>query len=377
MGGQAAGARRRGRNEGSIYKDEAKGRWYGAVSLGYGPDGKTWRRHKVSGRTRAEVAEKLKQLQAEQDSGVQPERAYTVQRAVDDWLAEGLDGRSARTVRLNYNILKLVTAVIGGIELRMLTAHDVRRALVHLAAGNSSRTVTLAHNALTRALRHAEANRHIAHNVAALVDTPKGQPGRPSKALTAEQAAAVLMAAEGTRLGAYVVLCLMTGIRTEEARALRWDHVDLNAGSIAVWRSVRLGGDTKTTKSRRTLGLPQAVVEALREHRMQQYEEKAAAGELWRDHGLVFTTTVGTPLDAANVRRYFRGICKAAGIGEGWAPRELRHSFVSLLSASGVPVEEIARLVGHSSSRTTEVIYRLELRPVLVKGAEVMDQIFE
>jgi hypothetical protein len=83
MGSDAPGARRRGRNEGSIYKDEAKGRWYGAVSLGYGPDGQTWRRHKVSGRTRVEVAEKLKQLQAERDSGVQPERAYTVQRAVD------------------------------------------------------------------------------------------------------------------------------------------------------------------------------------------------------------------------------------------------------------------------------------------------------
>jgi hypothetical protein len=73
MGSDAPGARRRGRNEGSIYKDEA----------GYGPDGQTWRRHKVSGRTRVEVAEKLKQLQAERDSGVQPERAYTVQRAVD------------------------------------------------------------------------------------------------------------------------------------------------------------------------------------------------------------------------------------------------------------------------------------------------------
>jgi hypothetical protein len=96
MGSRVAGARRRGRNEGSIYKDEAKDRWYGAVSVGYGLDGKTWRRHKVSGRTRAEVAEKLKQLQSEQDSGVQPERAYTVQRAVDDWLSEGLDGlRSA------------------------------------------------------------------------------------------------------------------------------------------------------------------------------------------------------------------------------------------------------------------------------------------
>src|SRR5215469_9545175 len=98
MGGHFAGARRRGRNEGSIYKDEAKGRWYGAVSLGYGSDGKTWRRHKVSGRTRAEVVGKLKQLQAERDSGVQPEPAYTVRRAAADWLTEGLDGRSAKTV---------------------------------------------------------------------------------------------------------------------------------------------------------------------------------------------------------------------------------------------------------------------------------------
>jgi integrase len=376
MSSRVASARRRGRNEGSIYKDEAKGRWYGAVSIGYGPDGQTWRRHKVSGRTRAEVAEKLKQLQAEQDSGVVPERAYTVQRAVDDWLSEGLDGRSPGTVTLYRNVLRPVTAVIGSIELRMLTAHDVRRVLTFLAVGNSSRTVTIAHNALTRAVRHAEANRHVVHNVAALVDTPKGQPGRPSRALTAVQAAAVLKAAGESRLGAYVVLCLMTGIRTEEARALRWDHVNLDAGSIAVWRSVPPGGDTKTSKSRRTLGLPQAVTEALRERLVRQDEEKLAAGELWQDHDLVFTTTVGTELDAVNVRRYFGGICKAAGIWEDWAPRELQTSFVSLLSASGVPVEEIARLAGRSSSRTTETIYRKELRPVLVKGAEVMDQIF-
>jgi integrase len=376
MGSHAVGARHRGHNDGSIYRDEAKGRWYGAVSFGYGPDGHTWRRQKVSGRTRAEVVEKLKQLQAEKDSGVQPSHAYTVQRAVNDWLAEGLDGRSTGTVTLNRHVLKSVTAIIGGIELRKLTAHDVRRALVQLAQDHSSRTVTIAHNALTRVLRHAEANRHVTHNVAALVDTPKGQSGRPSKALAPEHAAAVLQAASESRLGAYVVLCLMTGIRTEEARALRWDHVDLDAASIAVWRSVRHGGDTKTAKSRRTLGLPAAVVEALREHRVRQDEERLAAGEVWRDHDLVFATTIGTELDASNVRRYFRGICKAAGIGEDWAPRELRHSFVSLLSASGVPVEEIARLAGHSSSRTTEVIYRKELRPVLVKGAEIMDEIF-
>jgi hypothetical protein len=54
-----------------------------------------------------------------------------------------------------------------------------------------------------------------------------------------------------------------------------------------------------------------------------------------------------------------------AGLGDNWKPLELRTSFVSLMSGCGVPVEEIARLVGHTSSRTTEVVYRLELRPVI------------
>jgi hypothetical protein len=90
----------------------------------------------------------------------------------------------------------------------------------------------------------------VGRNVAMLVDTPKGQAGRPSKSLTLEQASALLAAAEGTRMRAYVALCLATGIRTEEARALRWEHVDLGdpdgsppvPASAAVWRSVRAHG---------------------------------------------------------------------------------------------------------------------------------------
>jgi integrase len=56
---------------------------------------------------------------------------------------------------------------------------------------------------------------------------------------------------------------------------------------------------------------------------------------------------------------------KVAGIGDGWTPRELRTSFVNLLSHSGVGIEEIARLAGHASTRTTEVVYRRELQPVI------------
>ena len=253
-----------------------------------------------------------------------------------------------------------------------------------MAETYSSAAVAMGHNALTRAIRHAEARNLVGRNVATLADTPKGQAGRPSKSLTLEQASALLAVTEGTRMHAYISLCLATGIRTEEARELRWDHVDFGdpaarppvPASAAVWRSVRADGDTKTEKSRRTLGLPQMAVDALRAHKKRQEKEQLAAGGQWNDHGLVFATRTGGALDAANVRREFKAACRAAKIGEHWTPRELRHSFVSLMSSSGVPVEEIARLAGHSNTRTTEVVYRRELRPVLTTGAEAMDRLF-
>ena len=216
----------------------------------------------------------------------------------------------------------------------------------------------------------------VRRNVSALVDTPHGREGRPSQALSVAEAAAFLEAAEDSRLHAYIVLFLLTGVRSEEARALTWDHVDLEAGTVSVWRSVRAHGDAKTVRSRRTLRLPQIAVEALRGQVQRQAAERANAGELWQEQGLVFTTTVGTAYESHNLRRVFRRVTVAAGLGARWVPKELRTSFVSMMSYQGVPVEEIARLAGHASSRTTEVVYRRELRPVITTGAEVMDQIF-
>ena len=251
----------------------------------------------------------------------------------------------------------------------------------------------MAHNVLVRAIRHAERDDLVGRNVAALVKPPKGQrAGRPSKSLTLEQAVALMTAARGTRLEAYIVVSLLSGVRTEEARALRWDHVvawvgeqwvpvseagfDHEQVAVFVWRAERAGGDTKTPQSRRTLALPRKCVEALREHRVQQAQDRLSAGPLWRDHGLVFASAVGTPMDDHNVRRMFREITEKAGLGTGWVPREMRHTFVSLLSARGLPVEAIALLAGHNQTATTELVYRHQIVPALTRGAEVMDQIF-
>jgi integrase len=378
---------RRGYGEDGIYFDHTgdcrdsthhrgcAGRWRGVVSLGFGPDGKRIRK-KVSGKTRTEVKDKLRELHGELEAGVRTARRYTVQKAVADWLDDGLPGRAQKTIDTNRDSLLPVLACIGNIPLRDLTAHDVRTALSRMTATYATRTIQKAHNCLTRAIRDAEARDLVRRNVSALVDTPRGKEGRPSQSLTLEQAAALLKAAEKSRLHAYISLCLLTGVRSEEARALTWQHVDLDAGTVSVWRSVRGHGDTKTERSRRTLRLPTAAVRTLRAHKQRQAQERADAGPLWKEQGLVFTTSVGTPLESHNLRRDFRKVARAAGIGERWVPKELRTSFVSMMSHQGVPVEEISRLAGHSNSRTTEVIYRKELRPVITTGAEVMDQIF-
>jgi integrase len=378
---------RRGYGEDGIYFDHTAdcrdnthhrgcaGRWRGVVSLGFSPDGKRIRK-KVSGKTRTEVKDKLRGLHTELDAGVWTTRRYTVEKAVADWLADGLPGRAQKTIDTNRDSLQPVLACIGNIPLRDLTAPDVRTALSRMTATHATRTIQKAHNCLTRAVRDAQARDLVGRNVSALVDTPRGKEGRPSQSLTLEQAAALLQAAENSRLHAYISLCLLTGVRSEEARALTWQHVDLDAGTVSVWRSVRAHGDTKTERSRRTLKLPTAAVRTLRAHKQQQAQDRANAGLLWKDQNLVFTTSVGTPLESHNLRRDFRKVARAAGIGDRWVPKELRTSFVSMMSHQGVPVEEISRLAGHSSSRTTEVIYRKELRPVITTGAEVMDQIF-
>jgi site-specific recombinase XerD len=155
--------------------------------------------------------------------------------------------------------------------------------------------------------------------------------------------------------------------------------VDLDGDppTLSLWRSVRATGDTKTRKSRRTLELPTLCVNVLRSHRVAQLQTRVAAGERWAGLDLVFSTSSGSPFDAANVRRAFRRVAAPAGLdAEAWTPRELRHSFVSLLSSTGLAIEDISHLVGHANTRVTESVYRKELRPVLTRGAGAMDALF-
>ncbi|WP_229118152.1 site-specific integrase [Enemella evansiae] len=361
---------------------EKRQRWIGRISAGYRPDGKR-RVITLSAKTKTEAQAKVRKALREVESGQIADRSVTVADAAKAWLETGLPNRSAATVENRTSlVLTHVVPGLGSRRLVDLTPEDVDRWLDERSAILARSSLQRILSLLRQILRRAMARGLVHRNVAELCEPPTaGRPGRPSKSLTLDQAVAVLQEADAAPvMDAYVHLSILTGARTEELRALRWADVDLDAAvpSASFVRSVRHGGDTKTATSRRRLELASRCVEVLRRHRRYQAGQRLQA-EAWADRsGLVFTTSRGTPLDAANVRRSFRAVVdRVDGMtGSEWTPQELRHSFVSLLSEAGVAVEEIAHLVGHANTRTTEKVYRKELRPVLRPGAAAMNALF-
>ncbi|MEU4387659.1 tyrosine-type recombinase/integrase [Promicromonospora sp. NPDC023805] len=132
---------------------------------------------------------------------------------------------------------------------------------------------------------------------------------------------------------------------------------------------------------RRALIAAVRAVEQLRAQSEWQAGQRLRHVERWKTtvaHDLVFTTRYGTPLSAENVRRDFRKALELVPSIEdpaAWTTKELRQSFVSVMSSEGVLIEEISRLVGHNNTQVTERVYRKELRPVIQTGARAMNSV--
>jgi integrase len=163
---------------------------------------------------------------------------------------------------------------------------------------------------------------------------------------------------------------------------LRWSDVDLERGVIRVRQALhrvnrRLEfGPVKSDGSERAVAVPGACQAALKRHRENQEAERESVGKAWQDHGLVFTTTIGTPIDPRNVNRHFAELCESAGVRR-IRFHDLRHSCATLLYEQGVPIENIQDVLGHSSPTITKLIY-VEVTERVQRGAvDRLDYLFE
>src|SRR3954463_15459389 len=297
-------AGRASNGESTIYKG-ADGRWHGYVSVGFKANGRLDRRH-VTGKTRAVVAEKVRELERKRDTGsVGAVSTPTVGWWLDHWLTTIAPRRVRQRTLESYEsaVRNHLIPGIGRLRIdRLRPEHLDQLYTALLDAGYSPAPVLRHHRILSRALTVAVQRGHVPRNVAALVDPPAQRPSDLGTALSLDEARAVLEAAAHVRNSARWTVALALGLRQSEALALQWKDIDLLANTVTVRRSihrVRGGGliyeEPKTRRSQRTLALPMPLVAALHPQKAAQPGEEMPPPPEGPQGALVFPQGNGPP----------------------------------------------------------------------------------
>jgi integrase len=373
-------ATRRGNNEGSVYKTD-DGRWRASIDLGY-HNGKRVRKL-LSGQTRAEVAEKLTAALRSHQQGfnIAPERL-----TVEAWMMRWLEAHRPPVVRpKTYAAYETLTRChlipgLGKTQLAKLQPQDVREFMREKTdAGFSAKTVRHLRATLRAALNVAVHDGLVARNCAAMVKPPRIEKTE-LKVFGPAEANLFLDAIRGHRWEALFATTLALGLRQGEILGLRWQDIDFDQNMLTVRHALqRVDGklqlvEPKTEKSHRSIALPQVAVSALYSHRARQEGEKALAGSRWKESGLVFTTTVGTPVDQRRLLTHFHAIVQTAGLPD-IRFHDLRHSAATLLLAQGVHPRIVMEILGHSSISLTMNTYSHVIPAMQRAAADQMDAV--
>jgi integrase len=325
--------------------------------------------------TKRQARIKLAELIAAVGAGtyVEPSKltvAEHVRSRVDQWETSG--AISARTAQRYRQLLECqIASHIGTRLVQKVSTLDVERwhATLRTAGrscgegGISPRTIVHAHRVLSHALDDAARHGLLARNVAKLQPPPK-VPASEMAILDRHGIGTILSMLPGHEMYAQAVVALFTGMRLGEILAARWRCVDLDRKMIFVREALEEtkahGIRIKAPKSRagrRDIGLPEIVVEALREHRRRQLEVRMALGlGKMPDDGLVFPTLDGGPQAPSAVSRAWGLIAGGLGMPE-ITFHGLRHTHASQLIDAGVDIVTISKRLGHASPDVTLRVY--------------------
>jgi integrase len=191
--------RRRDVGDDGISWDRTNKVWVGTVSLGFGSDGKRDRRT-VRAKTKTEVKNRLDELHEEIKAGIRTPATYTIELCVADWL-DSIERDPHTIATFRGQAEKWIYPRIGATKIKDFTARDAERFFNELGKHLSKRTLVMIKSTLRRSIRRAQVHDLILRNVVELIDLPSGQPGRPSRAMTEQQAAQVLKAARSQTAG--------------------------------------------------------------------------------------------------------------------------------------------------------------------------------
>jgi integrase len=370
---------KRGNGEGSISR--RKDGLYMArytVQTADGPKRRTI--YGKKGESREDVAAKLTKAMADRDGGITYDAGkLTVEEHLRRWLSDSVrDTVRQRTYERYESIVRVhLIPAIGRIKLKTLTPAHVRALYrAKLDAGLAPRSVLHIHRTLSKALKQATDDGLIPRNAAGLVKPPR--PRREEiQPLDSEQVRALFETARGDRLEALYVVAVTTGMRRGELQGLKWEELDLEAGTLQVRRTLSepKGGwifEAPKSGKGRSIRLTRRAMSALREHRKRQLEERMGKAGLWSDHGLVFPSAIGTPISGGNLNRSFKVLLKRADL-PAVRFHDLRHTCATLLLRQGVNPKFVQELLGHADISLTLNVYSHVLPDMGDAAAGAMD----
>jgi integrase len=374
----------------SIYPG-SDGKWHGRVTMGVRDDGTPDRRH-VKRKTEKEVIDAVRDLERQRDTGQvrKPGRAWTVEQ----WLTHWVENIAAPSVRRN-TLVGYRAAVYGHLipgigahrldKLRPEHLESLYRKLAVKVGMHGRRlrpaTIHQAHRTLRTALGEAVRRNHITSNPAQIARPPR-IPEEEIVPFTKQEAARILAACQGRRNGVRYMVALTLGLRKGEALGLKWRDIDFVARTLSVRRSLqratfhhgcnpddpcgrrfaghcplRVGGglfaqEVKSKAGRRTVGIPEPLIIALRAHQEEQEKRSKEAGALWCEEGWVFTNYRGKPVHPRTDHNEWKELLKAAGVRDARL-HDARHTAATMLLVLGVPSRAVMDVMGWSQITMT------------------------
>jgi integrase len=347
-------AKRRGNQEGSIYQAK-DGIWFAQLS----PD-EFGKRPKRRAKSQKEARALLREMQEERKKGVDLTlKQPTIKDFSQIWLDEVIGPfRKSSTYEGYKNVVAAyVLPELGTIQVSKLTSVMVQRWINKLSQQYQPATVRNAYLRLRGMLHVAVRYKLVSYNVA--IDAALPKLTTKQIALTIEEAKRFLETVRGERLEVLYVIFLLLGLRRGEGLGLYWSDIDWSEATITIRRQVQsIGGKTiisPTTKTdeERTIPIPRAVLNLLRQHATIQHEEKYLLRDVWQNQDLVFASTVGTAISPRNLQRQFRILADRAGLDLRVHIHTFRHTFATLIGELNTEERVIGELLGHKPKTIT------------------------
>jgi integrase len=370
--------KRQSNGRSTIYQG-SDGYWHGRVIVGVTDQGKPDRRHVMS-RSKSVVTAGVRELEKKRENGSVPRPG--VRWTVAGWLEHWLENIARPTIRQSsYDAYRIAVRVhlipgVGEHRLDRLRPEHLERLYRRMiATGARPATAHQVHRTIRTALGEAVRRRQVHENVATLAKAPKIE-ARELEPYSVAEVQRILSAARERRNAARWAIALSLGLRQGEVLGLHWSDVDLEAGILKITsnrvrphyehgcstpcgktpgrctRRVQTNeddGPTKSSAGKRKIGLPPQLVQLLQDHRREQDQERARAGQLWVETGRVFTDRFGRAVKPNSDYHAWKALLKRAGVRETRL-HDARHTAATVLLAVEVPERTVMGVMGWSST---------------------------